>query len=122
MSWMIVTIDPDDNKLKVDWIYLRKIVLGIVRGDQFLYISLEVGYKYSSNCYSVSFSILRSLSLKVSLLFYTIFPFHLYPPRADQIVGVDPCPISTFLKSLGSSCKAENYYSGITSSLMQPES
>ena len=122
MSWMTVTMDPDDNKVKVDWIYLRKIVLDTVRGDRFLYISLEVSYKYSSNCYSVSFSILRSLSLRVSLLFYTIFPFHLYPPRADQIIGVDLCPISTFLKSLGSSCKAENYCSGITSSLMQPES
>ena len=122
MSWIAVTMDPDDNKIKVDLIYLRKIVIDTVQGDRFLYISLEVSYKYSSNCYSVSFSILRSLCLRVSLLFYTIFPFHLYPPRADQIIGVDSCPISIFLKSLGSSCKAENYYSGITSSLMQPES
>ena len=122
MSWMTVTMDPDDNKIKVDLIYLRKIVIDTVQGDRFLYISLEVSYKYSSNCYSVSFSILQSLCLRVSLLFYTIFPFHLYPPRADQIIGVDSCPISIFLKSLGSSCKAENYCSGITSSLMQSES
>ena len=56
--------------------------------------------------------------------FYFIlsFTFHLCPPRVGQIVGVDPCHISTFLKSLGSSCKAENYCSGITSSLMQSES
>ena len=122
MSWIAVTIDPDDNKIKVDLIYLRKIVIDTVQGDRFLYISLEVSYKYSSNCYSVSFSILRSLCLRVSLLFYTIFPFYLYPPRADQIIGVDSCPISIFLKFLGSSCKAENYCSGITSSLMQSES
>ena len=100
-------MDLDDNKVKVDQIYLRKIVLGTVRGDQFLYMLLEVGYKYSSNCYSVSFSILRSPSLRASLLFYTIFPFYLYHSHVDQIVGVDSCPISTFLKSLGCSCKAE---------------
>ena len=122
MSWIAVTMDPDDNKIKVDLIYLRKIVIDTVQGDRFLYISLEVSYKYSSNCYSVSFSILRSLCLRVSLLFYTIFPFHLYPPRADQIIGVDSCPISIFLKSLGSSCKVENQCSGITSSLMRPKS
>ena len=89
MSWVTVTMDQVVNKAKIDWIYLRKIVLGIVRGDQFLYIFLEVGYRYSFDCYSVSFSILRSFSLRVSLLFYTISPFHLYHPRADKIVGVD---------------------------------
>ena len=87
-----------------------------------MYILLEVGYKYSFDYYNISLLILRSPSLKVSLPFYTIFSFHLYPPRADQIIGVDPYPISTFLKSLGSSYKAENYCSGIISSLMQPES
>ena len=46
--------------------------------------------------------------------FYFILssPFHLYPPCVDQIVSVDPYPISTFLKSLGSSCKAKNHCSG----------
>ena len=67
----------------------------------------------------LSLSILRSLSLRVPLLFYIIFPFHLHPPRANQIVGVGSRPISTFLKSLGSSWKVENYCSGITSLLMQ---
>ena len=122
MSWITITIDPSDKKVNVDRWYLIKIVISTIRIDQFLYISLKVDYKYSSNCYSVSFSIIRSFSLKVSLLFYTIFPFHLYFPRADQIVGVDLCPISLFRKSLGSSCKVENYCSGITSSLMRPES
>ena len=98
-------MDPDDNKVKVNWTYLKKIVFSTIREDQFLYILLEVCYKYSSNCYSVSFLILRSPSLRVSLLFYTIFSFHLNPSRADQIVGVDPCPISTFLKSLGNRLK-----------------
>ena len=37
-------MDLDDNKVKVDWFYLRKIILSTIRGDQFLYILLEVGY------------------------------------------------------------------------------
>ena len=41
------------------------------------------------------------LSPRVFFLFYTLFLFHLHPPRVDQIIGVDPCPINTFLKSLG---------------------
>ena len=115
MGWVMVKMDLVDNKAKIDWIYLRKIVLGIVREDQFLYILLEVGFKYSFDCYNVSFSILRSPSLRISSLFYTIFPFYLYPPHVDQIAGVDPYPISIFLKSLDSSCKVENYCLGITS-------
>ena len=51
-----------------------KIVLGTVREDQFLYMILEVGYKYNSNCYSDSFLILWSLSFWAFLLLYTIFP------------------------------------------------
>ena len=87
-----------------------------------MYILLEVSYRYGLDCYSVSSFLLRSLSVKISLLFYTIPPFHPYHPRANQIVDIGPCPISTFLKSLGSSWKAENYRSGITSSLVWPES
>ena len=101
MSWVTVTMDPINNKVKIDWIYIRKIVIGTVREDQFLYILFEISFKYNFDCHSVSFSILRSPFLRVSPLFYTIFPFHLYPPCADQIVGVDPYPISIFLKSLG---------------------
>ena len=40
-------MDPDDNKVKIDWFYLKKIVLGTIRGDQFLYIFLEFDYKHS---------------------------------------------------------------------------
>ena len=41
------------------------------------------------------------LSLEVFFFFYTLFLFHLHPPCVDRIIGVDPCSISTFLKSLG---------------------
>ena len=33
MSWVTIIIDSDDNKVKVDWFYSRKIILGTVRGD-----------------------------------------------------------------------------------------
>ena len=72
MSLVAIIVDPNDNKVKIDWFYLKKIVLGTVRGDQLLYIILEVDYKYSSYCYNISLSILRSLSLRVFFLFYTI--------------------------------------------------
>ena len=73
MSWVAIIVDPNDNKVKVDWFYLKKIVIGTVQGDQFLIIFLEVDYKYSSYYYNISLSILRSPSLRVSLLFYTLF-------------------------------------------------
>ena len=66
-----------------------------------VYISFEFGYKSSSFSYSVILSILQSLSPRVFFLFYTIFFFHLHPPRVDQVTGDDPYPINTFLKSLG---------------------
>ena len=82
MSWVIIIVDPNDNKVKIDWLYLMKIVLGTVRGDQFLYIILEVGYKYSSYCYSNFLLILQSLSLTASLLFYIIFLLSSLPPTS----------------------------------------
>ena len=78
----------------------KKIILGTIQGDQFLYISFEFDYKSSFCSYSFFLSILQSFSLRVFFLFYTIFFFHLHPLRVDQVTGVDPYPISTFLKSL----------------------
>ena len=40
MSWVTVIMDPNDKKVKIDWFYPIKIILGTIRGDQFLYISL----------------------------------------------------------------------------------
>ena len=37
MSLVIIIMDSDDNKINIDWFYLKKIVIDIVRGDQFLY-------------------------------------------------------------------------------------
>ena len=44
MSWVAIIVDPSDNEVNIDWLYLMKIVLGTVRGVQLLYIILEVHY------------------------------------------------------------------------------
>ena len=33
MSWVVIIMDSDDNKVKIDWFYLTKIVLGTIQGD-----------------------------------------------------------------------------------------
>ena len=53
MSWVTIIMDPNDKKVKIDLFYLKKIVIGTIRGDQFLYISLEFDYRHNSYCYSV---------------------------------------------------------------------
>ena len=63
------------------------------------------------NYYSISLLIFWSPSLIALFFLYTTFLFHLYPPRANQMVGVDICSINTFLKFLCSICKAENHCS-----------
>ena len=54
----MIIVGSNDNKVKIEWLYLMKIVIGTIQGDQFLNIILEVDYKYSSYCYSVSLLIL----------------------------------------------------------------
>ena len=123
MSWTTSKMDSNDKKRKIDWFELKKIVLGEVRGDQFIYIYIYISSLITNSvldCYNVFLLVSRSPSL-IDSFFYTIFPFHLYPPRAGQIFGVDTCLISTFLKSLYSSCKVENHCSGIISTLMRLE-
>ena len=39
MSQTTSKVDQDDKKMKIDWFNLKKVVLGTIRGDQFLYIS-----------------------------------------------------------------------------------
>ena len=48
MNQIITKLDSDDKRMKIDKFKLNKIVLGVVRGDQFLYISLKFDYKFSS--------------------------------------------------------------------------
>ena len=48
-------MDLDDSRVKVDKFYLKKIILGTVWEDQFMYILLEVDYIYGVNGYNISF-------------------------------------------------------------------
>ena len=105
----------------MSWSYLSKFVLGTIRGSLFQYILIENCYKYGSSCYS-AFSYKFPISSLIASFFYTLFCFHLHPPRAGQMVHLDTCPIRPFLKSLGSSYKARSHCSDITSTLMQSES
>ena len=66
-----------------------------------MYDSFESDYKSSSCCYSVFLLIFRSPFLVYSFSFILSSFFHLHPPLVDQVSGLDPFPISTFLKSLG---------------------
>ena len=38
MNQTISNVDSDDKKMKIDKFNIKKIVIGTVRGDQFLYI------------------------------------------------------------------------------------
>ena len=44
MSWMANKVDSNDKNRKVDGFQLKKVVLGQVQGDQFLYIYLKYDY------------------------------------------------------------------------------
>ena len=44
-------VDSNDKRMKIDRIMLKKIVIGKVRGDLFLYISFRFDYRVSSYCY-----------------------------------------------------------------------
>ena len=33
MNWVAIIVDPNDNKVKIDWLYLMEIVLNTVRED-----------------------------------------------------------------------------------------
>jgi len=58
MSWVTMIMDSDDKKVNIDWFYLKKIILGTIQRDQFLYTSLEFDYRHNSCCYIIFLSIL----------------------------------------------------------------
>ena len=73
-------------------------------------------------CFSVQLQISSSPVPVFLFPFYTPLLSRSYFTRVYWRVGVDTCPICTFHQSLCSSCKAETHCSGITSTLMGPES
>ena len=48
MSWMANKVDSNDKNRKIEGFQLKKVVLGQVRGNQFLYIYLKYDYKFIS--------------------------------------------------------------------------
>ena len=46
MSWMANKVDSNDKNRKIDGFQLKKVILGQVRGDQFLYLYLKYNYKF----------------------------------------------------------------------------
>ena len=42
MSQTTSRVGPDDKKMKINWFNLNKIVIGSIRGNQFLYIDSQV--------------------------------------------------------------------------------
>ena len=121
MNQTNVKVDPNDKWMKLDRFVLKKTIFGTVWGDQFLYISLKFDYKVNSWLLQYFFLYFRYPILIAPPSFIpsslSIFTLHMQA----RLVDLDTCPISPFPKSLGCSCKAEGYYSDITSTLIRPE-
>ena len=74
MSGVTIIMDSDNNKVKIDMFYLKKIFIGTIRGDQLFYISLLNLVMSPVLCsYRVFLSILQPLLLRAFFLFYTVF-------------------------------------------------
>ena len=84
MSWVAITVDPNENNVMTNWFSLKKMVLGIVRGNQFLYIYF---LKLITNTVLIATIFLSQffdpLLLGHPFYFILSFPFYLRPPRVD---------------------------------------
>ena len=83
MNQTNIKVDLVDKKMKLDRFMVKKIVLDIVQGDQFLYLSFRFDYKVNSRllqCFSLCF--LTPPFLIALLPFIYHFSFSLIPPRA----------------------------------------
>ena len=80
MSRTTDKVGSNDKNRKIDWFKLNKIILGIVRGDQFLYISHKFDYKFDSwllQCFSLDFDLFLSVPLSPFILLSPfIFTLH----------------------------------------------
>ena len=84
MSWTTIIVGPNDKKVKINWFYPKKIVLGTIQGDQFLYIFLLNLITSLAPVVIVFFpQFLDPLPLESSFSFILSSFFHLHPPRVD---------------------------------------
>ena len=68
MNQTNIKVDSDDKKMKLYKFVVKKIIIGIIRGDQFLYLSFRFDYKVSSRLFQCS-----------SLPFPIPFPWSFFP-------------------------------------------
>ena len=96
-NWALINqtntkVDSDDKKMKIDRFMLKKIVIGKVREDLFLYISFRFDYKINSYYYNVLLLVSRSLFREGSLLLYSSFQsilaLHLLTIQASTLMLV----------------------------------
>ena len=82
MSWVATIVDPNDNKVKIDWFSLEKIVLDIVREDPFLYIYFLKLITSTALIATVFLSqFFDPLPSRPSFYFILFAFFYLHPPR-----------------------------------------
>ena len=80
MSWTTYKVGSKDKKRKIDWFEVKKIILGTVWEDQFLYISHKFDYNFGSwllQCFSLDFHPLLSMPLSL-FIFPSSFIFTLH--------------------------------------------
>ena len=102
MSWIVNIVDSNDNKVRTDRLYLKKVAFGTVLGDQFLYvfrIRLPIWSILLPSFLSPFFWIPHYQGLS-SILYYPFPPISTFHVQI-QIDNFDICPISPSLKSLG---------------------
>ena len=115
-NWVLINqtnfqIDSNPDRKKK-----KRVCVGVNHHRQYsrrsilIYI-FQFSYKFSS-----------SPVLVFLFPFYTLIHSRSYFTRVYWRVGVDNCPIYTFQQSPCSRCKAETHCSGVTFTLMRPES
>ena len=115
-NWVL--INPTNLQMDSDLERKKKkrVCVGVNRSRQDLRRSVFI------YCFLVQLQISSFPILVFLFPFYTLFLSRSYFTHVYWRVRVDTCPICTFHQSPCSSCKAETHCSGITSTLMQPES
>ena len=100
ISLVIIIMDSDDNKVNIDWFYLKKSSL--TQSEEInscIYLlNLSTSIVLVATVFFSQFS--DPLSSRPSFYFILSSFFYLHPSRVDQIDGVDHCLTNIFLKYL----------------------
>jgi len=101
MSWIANKVSPIDRNRETGSIELEKVILGMVRGDQFLYIHFKFDYRVGSwllQCFSCDFSIpIHGGSFTLYSSLQTILILHLSIIQAVTRVLVPSDTLSALL-------------------------